>query len=316
MNIIQYYETIKKHIETRHPDIHIQLEQTPLTENRPGIRISRKGEKAAPLLWLDIYHSSYENGKPLKETIQDILGDWEEVLSQIPAISETDIIDWEKAKNRIYLALVSRALPLSGDILSRDYLDMKLVIRYRLAQTEQAIQSFPVPRALTQKHWHIPEKELFLTAEQNTETLFPPAIFDIGKFLSSYNNPDTDTGQKTEAENLIHGTGPLPPALYILSNLQMVYGAVSICLKGLLAGLYERLGRPFYVVPSSVHEMFFYPAPENEEEKETFSPQKIKNIIYIMNHNYVLPKERLSDSLYYYNGTELARWETGGGGNE
>ena len=315
MNIIEYYQTIKKHIETRHPDIRIQLEQTPLNENRPGIRISRKGEKASPLLWLDIYHSSYENGKPLGETIQDILRDWKDILSQIPDISETDINDWEKAKNQIYLSLVSQTLPLSGDILSRDYLDMKLIIRYRLVHTEQAIQSFPVPRALA-RQWHIPEKELFLTAGQNTETFFPPALFEMGKFLSCYNNPDTCTGQKPEAENIIHETGPLPPALYILTNQIAVNGAASICCKGLLAGLYKRLGRSFYVVPSSVHEVFFYPAPENEKDKETFSPQKIKNLIYIMNHSYVLPKERLSDSLYYYNGNELVIWETGGDGHE
>lgn len=315
MNIIQYYETIKKHIETRHPDIHIQLEQTPLTENRPGIRISWEGERAVPLLWLDIYHSSYENGKPLKETIQDILRDWEEALSQIPDISETDITDWEKAKSRIYLALVSRTLPLSGDILSRDYLDMKLVVRYRLAQTEQAIQSFPVPRALARQHWHISEKELFLTAEQNTETLFPPALYDMGEFLSRC-SPDTHTGQKAEAENIIHGTGPLPPALYILTNHIGINGAAAICYKGLPAGLYERLGKPFYVIPSSVHEMLLYPEPEDEEEKEIFAPEKIKNLIHDVNNSCVTLKERLSGSLYYYNGTELARWETGGGGNE
>ncbi len=315
MNIIEYYQTIKKHIETKHPDIRIQLEQTPPNENRPGIRISQKGEKASPLLWLDIYHSSYENGKPLGETIQDILRDREEALSQIPDISETDINDWEKAKSRIYLALVSQTLPLSGDILSRDYLDMKLIIRYRLAQTEQAIQSFPVPRALARQHWHIPEKELFLTAGQNTETLFPPALFDIGEFLSRY-SPDTHTGQKAEAENIIHGTRPLPPALYILTNHIGINGAAAICYKGLLTGLYRRLGKLFYVIPSSVHEMLLYPEPEDEEEKEIFAPEKIENLIYAVNNNYVLPKERLSDSLYYYNGTELARWETGGGGNE
>ncbi len=313
MNIIEYYQTIKKNIETKHPDIRIKLEQTPLTENRPGIRISRKGGKAVPLLWLDIYHSSYENGKPLGETIQDILRDWDEALSQIPDISETDINNWEKAKSRIYLALVSQTLPLSGNILSRDYLDMKLIIRYRLAHTEQALQSFPVPRALARQHWHIPEKELFLTAGQNTETLFPPALFDIGEFLSHY-SPDTHTGQK--AENIIHGTGPLPPALYILTNHIGINGAAAICYKGLPARLYERLGKPFYAVPSSVHEMLLYPEPEDEEEKEIFAPEKIQNLIHAVNNSCVTPKERLSDSLYYYNGTELARWETGGGGNE
>lgn len=316
MNIIEYYQTIKKHIETKHPDIRIQLEQTPLNENRPGIRISRKGEKASPLLWLDIYHSSYENGKPLGETIQDILRDWKDILSQIPDIAETDINDWEKAKNQIYLSLVSQTLPLSGDILSRDYLDMKLIIRYRLVHTEQMIQSFPVPRALARQHWHIPEKEIFRTAGQNTETFFPPALFDMYRFLSRHNNPGKHTGQKPEAENIIHGTDPLPPALYILTNQMTVNGAASICYKGLLTGLYRRLGKPFYAVPSSVHEMFLYPEPEDESEKEIFSPGKIKNLIYTVNRSHVLPKERLSDSLYYYNGSELVIWETGGDGNE
>ena len=93
----------------------------------------------------------------------------------------------------------------------------QLIICYRLVHTEQMIQSFPVPRTLAQQ-WHIPEKELFLTTGQNAETFFPPALFDMGKFLSCYNNPDRHTGQKTEAENIIRETRPLPPALYILTR--------------------------------------------------------------------------------------------------
>lgn len=45
------------------------------------------------------------------------------------------------------------------------------------------------------------------------------------KFLSCYNNPDRHTGQKTEAENIIRETRPLPPALYILTNRIAVNGA-------------------------------------------------------------------------------------------
>lgn len=100
----------------------------------------------------------------------------------------------------------------------------QLIICYRLVHTEQMIQSFPVPRTLAQQ-WHIPEKELFLTTGQNAETFFPPALFDMGKFLSCYNNPDRHTGQKTEAENIIRETRPLPPALYILTNQIAVNGA-------------------------------------------------------------------------------------------
>ena len=307
-------DNIKTAIETNHPDITIQREQTPGNKNR--ISISKKGEKASPLLPLDSYHDNYENGKPLNDTIQDILDDWKELLLKIPDIRESDINDWEKAKHHIFLTLVSAELPLPEDTLRRSFLDLKLTVHYRLASTKRMVQSFPITRLLAEKHWHIPEKEIFRTARQNTETFFPPSLFDMGDFLLCRYASAIHGDKELKAGEMIHGNGFLPPSLYILTNQQMVNGAVTICHKGLLVGLYRRFGKPFYVIPTSVHETLLYPEPENDSTKEIFSPNKIKQLLHRVNRSQVPEKERLSDSLYYYDGNKLILHEAGGDDNE
>lgn len=317
MTIDEYYKAVKTAIETRMPGMSIRMEQKPEDEGgiRSGIRISKEGEKASPLLWLDYYHDRYTNGRTLEETIEDILHDWKKFLSTIPDISEPDILDWEKAKHKIYLALVSKDACQPEGTLSRDWLNMKLTVRYCVSLTDKSIQSFHVPGEIAEREWGIPEEELFRTAWENTETLFPPTLKNLNQLISGLLSGDTEEPQE-KAVDMIHGNAPLPPSFYVLTNHMKTNGAAAICYQGLLAGLFRRFGSPLYVVPSSIHETIIYPEPEDAKTKQQYCPEEMMKIIYGINRSYLKPKEWLSDSLYYYDGTRLTIVGTGGGTDE
>lgn len=313
MTINEFYKAVKTAIETRMPDMTIQMEQKPGDEgeNRTGIRISKEGEKSAPLFLLDYYHDRYTNGRTLEETIGDILHDWKEFMDAIPDISESDIREWEKAKHKIFLALVAKDACQPEGTLSRDWLDMKLTVRYCVSLTANSIQSFPVPGGIAEHDWGIPEEELFRTARKNTEKIFPPILRSLNQLFSG----DTEETQEKAVER-IHGNAPLAPSLYILTNHMKTNGAAAICYQGLLARLFRRFGSPLYVVPSSVHETLIYPEPEDAGMKKQLGPEEMKKIIYEINRSHLKPKERLSDSLYYYDGEKLTIAGTGGGTDE
>lgn len=313
MTIDEYYKTIRASIEKRMPGLILQLEKEP--GGRTGISISKEGEKASPLLWLDDYYDRYTNGQPLKETIQDIIHDWEKVMSHIPDISEPDIRNWEKAKHRIFLTLTAESLHQPEDTICKDWLDMKLTLRYCITIADGILHSFPVPGKLAEEHWHITEKELFRTARENTETLFPASLKNLYRIIASLPGKYAEEPYP-EPEELIHGNEPLPFDLYVLTNRGSLYGAAAISYKGLLNRLYLRFGKPFYIIPSSVHETILYPEAEKERLKKQYSPDKMKKIIFAVNRGSLEPKERLSDSLYYYDGKELTITETGGKDDE
>lgn len=313
MNITEYYKTIRASIEKRMPELTLQLEKEP--GGRTGISISKEGEKASPLLWLDDYYDRYTNGQPLNETIRDIIHDWKKVMSHIPDISEPDIRNWEKAKHRIFLTLTAGSLPQPEDTICKDWLDMKLTLRYCITIADGILQSFPVPGKMAEEHWHITEKELLHTARENTEALFPASLKNLYRIIASLPSKYAEEPY-TEPEELIHGNEPLPFDLYVLTNQGSLYGAAAISYKGLLNRLYRRFGKPFYVVPSSVHETILYPETEKERLKKQYSPEKMKRIIFAVNRGTLAPKERLSDSLYYYDGNKLTITETGGKDDE
>lgn len=313
MNITEYYNTIRASIEKRMPELTLRLEKDP--GGRTGISISKEGEKASPLLWLDNYYDRYTNGQPLNETINAILYDWKRVMSLIPDISETDIRNWEKAKHRIFLTLTAGKFRQPEDTICKDWLDMRLTLRYCVVWEDEILQSFPIPEKLAKKHWHVTEKELFHTARKNTETLFPASLKNLYRIITSLPSEYAEE-PLPEPEELIYGNEPLPFDLYVLTNQGSLYGATAISYKGLLNRLYRRFGKPFYVIPSSVHETILYPEIEKERLKKQYSPEKMKKIIIAVNRGSLEPKERLSDSLYYYDGKELTITETGGKDDE
>lgn len=306
MDIKEFFEYIKKAIETEIPDITIQIGRKPEDDisHRTGIYIHKKGKNASPLLWLDYYHNKYRNGKTQEEIIAEIIRDWKWALDHLAEIPEASVLDWEEAKEKVFLTLMSeekRKCCQKEDIFTVDFLDLKLVVRFCLHLSSKGIQSFPVTRKLALHRWGITEEELIRTAGDNAVTMFPPSLRDMYQHLSTPHETRSNAGQG----ELIHGEEPLADSLYLLFNCRGIYGASSICYDGLLPKLFCRFGRGFYVIPSSIHEMILFPDPSDPKEKSIFQPEELRKLIYHINRTELRPDERLSDSLYYYDGKEL-----------
>lgn len=325
MDIKEFFEYIKKTIETEIPGVTIQIGRKPEDDiiQRTGFYVHKNGENASPLLWLNYYHNEYLNGKTVEETIEEIIRDWKRALDQLPDIPETSVLDWEEAKNKIFLTLMSeekRKCCQEEDIFTVDFLDLKLVVRFCFHMSPKVIQSFPVTRKLALHQWGITKEELIRTARDNTGTMFPPSLFDMKQYVSeSY-----EIIRDARPDELIHGKGHLPDGMYLLTNCRGIYGASSICYDGLLPKLFHRFGKGFYVVPSSTHEMILLP-DSPDPLKKIFQPDELLEMIYHINRTMLRPDERLSDSLYYYDGkeltivendTELDNAEPGGGTDE
>jgi len=56
----------------------------------------------------------------------------------------------------------------------------------------------------------------------------------------------------------------------------------------------KKIGKDFYVLPSSIHEMLLLPV------NDAFSPDYLQSVIRDANKRVVLEEEVLSDNLYFY----------------
>ena len=83
--------------------------------------------------------------------------------------------------------------------------------------------------------------------------------------------------------------------MYVLTNKQKLYGAACMLYPGVLKGFAEKIGRDFYILPSSVHEVILVPADSNTDQ------EALCEIVTEINRTQVAEEEILADSVYFYN---------------
>lgn len=84
------------------------------------------------------------------------------------------------------------------------------------------------------------------------------------------------------------------PSLFVLTNRDGVDGATCIVYKGLLERIRRRLGRGFYIIPSSVHEVIILP------EIEGYSRDTLESMVKEVNSTVLSEMDILSENVYYY----------------
>ena len=91
-----------------------------------------------------------------------------------------------------------------------------------------------------------------------------------------------------------------PFPLYILTNEERLNGANALVCPQVLQDAYETLGEPYYVLPSSTHEVLLV------KESEGFSPEELRNMVSEVNISTVSPEDLLSFKIFRYDGRTLS----------
>ena len=82
--------------------------------------------------------------------------------------------------------------------------------------------------------------------------------------------------------------------MYVLSNQNGMFGAVCMTFPEVLESFAQKLGKSFYVLPCSIHEVILVP------DHEEFSPERFAEIVCEVNEIHVDAKDLLSDSVYFF----------------
>ena len=82
--------------------------------------------------------------------------------------------------------------------------------------------------------------------------------------------------------------------LHAATNTMRMNGAGVILYPGFLKKFAEKMGDDLYILPSSIHEVLLLPASYDVEV------EFLKEMVSQINREEVLPEERLSDSVYFY----------------
>lgn len=82
--------------------------------------------------------------------------------------------------------------------------------------------------------------------------------------------------------------------MYVLTNASKVNGSGILARDGVLDKIGELLGKNFYVLPSSIHEVLIVPDNGDMQAKE------LESMVKEVNATQVAPADLLSDKVQYY----------------
>ena len=110
--------------------------------------------------------------------------------------------------------------------------------------------------------------------------------------------PDMMNSGMSEEEARKAVESMVPPAtddmLYVLSNEARLHGAAAILNKKIMDDITDKLGKDFFILPSSIHEVLIVPKNDRTDLKD------LESMVRDVNASHVSPGERLSDHVYAY----------------
>ena len=250
-------------------------------KERRGLTVCEKGVNISPTIYLEEYYHEFQNGKTMKQIIDEILELYKEVRFE-RSWEGSELQQFENIKDHIVCKIVN--FEKNAQVL----LDMPFYRFLDLAVTCYVILDLQTKGTATMtvknehlKMWNISKEEIIKLAKENSERLLKAELKRMKEVIAEMTGMECDPSKDDDF-------------MYVLSNGQKHYGAVCITYEHILDYAADEIKESFYIIPSSVHEVILIPeskAPEKEE---------IRKMIVEVNETQVDEEDRLSDNVYYY----------------
>lgn len=246
-----------------------------------GITIRSKDSNICPTIYLEQYYKAYEAGEELDKILEDIA----DVRMQTDVKDSFDvdrITDFERVKEAVIPRLVNREQN-SAVLEERPYsVIADLAVTYHIMlNLNKKSASTPVTNDLM-KVWGIETGELHELAVRNMTRLTPGTFRGMSVVMNAM------SGGKTNVLD------PEDEMLFVLSNEEGWYGAAAVLDDKIMTTVVEQVGKDFFVLPSSVHEVLIVP------RNLGMDVEQLKEMVTSINASEVSLEEKLSDHVYCY----------------
>ena len=248
-----------------------------------GIVITLKGRDAAPTIYMDYYYGLYKRGKSLEEIMKLIYNNYKASVDRLE-LTEKEAGNLEDYGDKLFIKVINyeKNKARLEDCPYIPFLDMAITFRYLVHMDEKDVSSAMVKNSLLDI-WGLNTHKIYKIAYENTRKLFPPVIKKMSDILRA---------------NAPKGIYIPENDMYILTNECGINGASYITYKELLDDFCKERQRPYYIIPSSIHELILIPKDLGQDE------EVLKMFIKGVNETTVPKTDYLSDNLYIYSPEE------------
>lgn len=288
-----------------HPNNKIVIDERQLTKAQQGNLtglIFRAGDSVcAPTIYVEDFYDLYKRGSSVNELYEAAVSSVLYSIDNAPGLSEESLMAPDrlhvrllnKFENKDYLKSVPHlglgcGLALIAEVISGEF---------RAVITNDLIECFEMDR-----------EDLLESALINSSLIDPPTLFELTKLLAegrdNCKNMLSSGSMSGHGSRSDHGFDPTG-SLCVLSNTSCLWGAAALFYPGIMSRLHELMDGPFYILPSSVHELLLLPVSEGD-------PQQLAAMIREANRTVVGKDDFLSDDLLICESCQLRRISYGG----
>ena len=287
--------------------------------------IRQKDETVVPNIFLNNYFNEYNDGRTILSIAREVVRLYFDNRNRIDVETIGDC-SFERLHDRIYYKLVNaeRNSRLLEELPNIPAGDLRLIFSCLIEHGNEGIASIRIDNSLAGR-WNVDARKLLEQAMQNTMRLFPPRLFELkaSNLDLILKSRISDDGIEDLLERSVTDNGRWftdhEPKLFVLTNKEGVDGASCIMYPGLKEKIYRRLGCPYFIIPSSVHEVLILPDPGStgtaDERLLTgagadengnaygFDEESLRQMVLEVNRTIVPEMDILSDGVYHFPGS-------------
>lgn len=293
MEFKEFTEVICKLVQNRLEQCDVSLEE--VTKNNGvrlhGVCIREPKSNIAPTIYLEEHYDSYRKGMSIDEIVWHICQQYQACgKGKFQAVEK--LLDFQYMKPMIAYKLINyeknaERLQEMPYVLFEDL----AVVFYCMLDCRLG-RSITVP--ITNRHmeaWDLTTDELYQIAHKNTPLILPSAVYDMDHVLKDI---AVETNSKELSEMARKSQEQSGEMMYVLTNSNKNLGACCILYEQLLSDFAKALGKSFFLLPSSIHEMILLP------DTGRMLVEELLSMVKEVNATQVEPEEILSDHVYYY----------------
>lgn len=251
-----------------------------------GLEVKKSLSNIAPVLYLDGYYEQYEKG------LGDIEGISQEVVRifrqhEKNSVDMSFVTDFENVRDNIMVKAINfegNSKLLEGLVYEK-YLDLAMVYYIGVDFPVDGAGCIMVKKEML-KTWGIRKKELRDAAKRNmsNQEYMLENIFDLIIKINGL------AGVGAYPEEMCGEGGDV----FVLSNPDRLYGGRLLYDIDKLSKITDKLGKHYYIIPSSIHELILI------RDRLDLELNYIRQMVHEVNRTTVVAEEVLSDNVYVY----------------
>ena len=271
----------------------VELHRQEVTKNngviKDGVAVRYPDSPVAPTVYLDDLYEMHKDGYSVSNLVDTTVANLERRKNMAP---EMPVLTTESAMENLYCAVVNTAdnEEMLKNVPHEKLEDLSVVARFRVGEDGSFLVTNDICKTL-----QMTSEEVMEAAHANTDR----QEYKCQSMSEVMRDLMLKDGMPEEyADELIQMQGEQCP-MWVLSNESRVDGAVAIASQETLKAAHEKLGEDYYVLPSSRHEVILVP------QSMVSDVEDLKTMVHEVNATEVSKVDKLSDSVYRFNGRHL-----------